>query len=164
MGWKGILVEGIPALYEKAKNRRPRSRVFNCALVPLGQENTEIEMVYGNLMSLVSGAQHSKQEEEAHIETAKRFDSAAGSYKVNVMGRTLSSILDECRTPQIDFLSLDVEGFEAPVLQGIDFDRHAPTFLCIEARYREEVESIIFPRYETVEALTDMDVLYRRRS
>lgn len=163
LGWRGIMVEGIPQLFEKAQSRRPGARVFNCALVPFGQENTEIEMVYGNLMSVVTGAQKSSEEEADHIETAKQFDPAAGSFKVKVRGRTLTSLLDECAIRKIDFLSLDVEGFEAPVLQGIDFERHRPTYLCIEARYRADIEKVISPYYDAVEDLTEMDVLYRSK-
>ena len=164
LGWRGIMVEGIPQLYAKAKKRRPHSQVFNCALVPFGHENTEIEMVYGNLMSVVTGAQKSAAEEAEHIESAKQFDPAAGSFKVKVPGRTLSSILDECGVAKIDFLSLDVEGFEAPVLSGIDFERYRPTYLCIEARYREDIEKVIAPYYDAVEELTGMDVLYKSRT
>lgn len=161
LGWQGILVEGIPELFEKARRRRPCSRVFNCALGPVEQEGNEVEMVYGNLMSLVKGAMGNDEADSQHISYAKQHDSASGSYNIKVPVRTLTSILDECEVSRIDFLSLDVEGFEGPVLRGIDFKRHRPEFICIEARKRAEVEAILCPFYDTVEQLTDLDVLYR---
>src|SRR4051812_7716391 len=32
-GWRGVLVEAIPALYRNAVDERPDARVFHCALV-----------------------------------------------------------------------------------------------------------------------------------
>ena len=59
-----------------------------------------------------------------------------------------------------DFLSLDVEGFELGVLKGIDFDSHRPTFMLIEARYRDEIDSFLKPLYKPVAQLSHHDVLY----
>jgi FkbM family methyltransferase len=163
LGWRGILVEGIPALFHEAQRRRRRSRVFNCALVPFEQEGSEVEMVYGNLMSLVKGAMGNDEADAQFISSAKEHDSASGSYTIKVPGRPLTSILDECDVSHVDFLSLDVEGFEGPVLRGIDFNRHRPEFICVEARKRADVEAILSPFYDVVEQLTSLDVLYRAR-
>ena len=67
----------------------------------------------------------------------------------------------------IDFLSLDLEGFEAPALRGLDLDRHRPGWMLIEVAGgggRGAVEAVIGEHYEAVEELTEADVLYRRRS
>jgi FkbM family methyltransferase len=162
LDWRGILIEGIPALFEKARRRRPRSRVFNCALGPF-ETGEQVEMVYGNLFSLVKGAMGNDEADASHIVDAKLHDPASGSYKIAVPGRTLTSILDECGVSTVDFFSLDVEGFEGPVLQGLDFNRYRPDFICVEARKRAEVEAILLPHYTVVEQLTSMDVLYQAR-
>ena len=78
--------------------------------------------------------------------------------------RTLTSILDQHRVRRIDLLSLDVEGYELSVLRGLDFDRHAPRYLLVEARYREEIDAFLAPRYDTVAELGYRDVLYRLKS
>jgi FkbM family methyltransferase len=163
LGWRGILVEGIPELFKKARQERRYSRVFNCALGPFDQDGHEVEMVYGNLMSLVKGAMGDPEADAQHICEAKQHDPASGSYNIKAPVRSLTSILDECGAPSIDFLSLDVEGYEGPVLRGIDFKRHKPEFICVEARKRPEVEAILLPFYTVVEQLTTMDVLYRRK-
>jgi len=162
-GWRGILIEGIPKLYAMAQRRRRESRVFNCALVPFEEEGKEIEMIYGNLMSLVVGAMGSDKADQNHIRQAQQFDRSSGSYRIKIIGRTLSSILDECEVSQIDLLSLDVEGFEAPVLRGVDFQRHRPEYICVEARHRSDVDTVLRPYYSMVEQLTEMDVLYRAK-
>jgi FkbM family methyltransferase len=163
-GWRGLLVEPIPALFEKAQACRRRSHVVNCALVPFSRENEMIELTYGNLMSLVTGAMGDPAAEANHIEKARLHDNEAGAYRVAVRGRSLTALIDEAKLPRVDFLSLDVEGFEAEVLRGLDFSRHSPTYLCIEARDRREVEAVLGDRYEPVENLTRLDVLYRKRS
>jgi FkbM family methyltransferase len=163
LGWRGILVEGIPDLFKKAKQQRPNSRVFNCALASFEQEGAEMEMVYGNLMSLVKGAMDSVEADEQHILSAAQHDHAAGSYSVKIPARTLTSILDECKVSHIDFFSLDVEGFEGPVLRGIDFSRYRPEYICVEARRRAEVETILSPFYNMAEQLSSMDILDRAK-
>jgi Methyltransferase FkbM domain len=73
-------------------------------------------------------------------------------------------LVDERGLTRIDFLSLDVEGYEDHVLKGVDFSRHPPTYICVEARHRSAVEQVLLTNYTVVEQLTDMDVLYRVRT
>lgn len=160
-GWRGILVEAIPVLFQKARSRRPNSKVFNCALVPPERAGEEVSLTYGNLMSVVDGAMGNPDADAAHIARAKQHDPSAGSFKVSVPGRTLSSVIAESGFEKIDFLSLDVEGFETQVLQGLDFSRHRPTWICVEARFPDEVHALLGTHYEMVEQLTRLDRLYR---
>jgi hypothetical protein len=62
-------------------------------------------------------------------------------------------------------MSLDVEGFEAQVLAGLDFDRHAPRYLLVEQRDRAcsaAVAQLLAGRYRRCEQLSPHDVLYAR--
>jgi hypothetical protein len=84
-----------------------------------------------------------------------------------VPARTLSSLLDEMDAPEVDLLSLDVEGHEPQALRGLDLDRHAPRFVLVEihdmATGREPIEAILGHRYVAVEQLSPVDMLYARR-
>ena len=77
-------------------------------------------------------------------------------WEVEVPARTLSSILDEVAAPDVDLLSLDVEGFEAEVVKGLDLERHRPRYLLVEvlegAASRERLEEVLGDRYTAVEA------------
>jgi FkbM family methyltransferase len=165
-GWTGVLVEPIPELYRVCVTERPRSRVFQCALVPPGYPEQRISMRYGGLMSLVAGAQESEEAEEAHARAGSQFDWDR-YYEVEVPVRTLSSVLDEAGVSEIDLLSLDVEGFEPEALAGLDLERHAPKFLLVEMldreRTRARIEELLGPAYELAGELSPYDVLYRRK-
>jgi FkbM family methyltransferase len=163
-GWSGLLVEAVPALCALAAVERPRSRVVNCALVASDDPRSDVEIRYGGLRSVVAGAHGSEDHDRAWVDPA--FDLGLEEpYTVTVAARTLSSLLDEVHAPEIDLLSLDVEGYEPEVLAGLDLDRHAPRLAVIEVideQARERVEAVLGARYVAVERLSPFDVLYAR--
>jgi len=69
--------------------------------------------------------------------------------------KTLTSILDACGAPrEIDFLSLDVEGAEDSVLNGLDFDKYKFHLVCIEAELHSEAIKLLRKNnYEVLENL-----------
>ena len=163
--WTGILVEGIPALYEKCVLERPKAQVFNCALVENGFPESHVTMKYANLMSLVQGAQKSDHAEENHVnkwlEREQKKKTNSKSYEIQVPARTLTSILDECQVDGIDFFSLDVEGYELNVLKGLDLNKYRPKYMLIEARYKAEIAAYISEYYEEIDQLSHHDFLYK---
>ena len=113
--WKGILIEPSPAAFELCKKNRPNSTCFNYACV----SNTFTEQyIYGDftgcLMSSVNGERKNKP----------------ATIKVPV--RTLESILDEIKPSEIDILSLDTEGYELNILEGLNLKKYRPQYLLIE--------------------------------
>jgi FkbM family methyltransferase len=52
--------------------------------------------------------------------------------RVKVPTTTLDRILADHHVERFDFLSIDVEGAELAVLQGLDLHRHHPSLICIE--------------------------------
>src|SRR5271167_2003545 len=54
LGWRGVLIEPIPYLFEACVRNRLLAKVFNYACVPFGQEGS-IEMISMGLMSTIKG-------------------------------------------------------------------------------------------------------------
>ena len=162
-GWRGILVEGIPSLYERCKKNREKSIVFNCALVSDSYHGQFITMHYANLMSVVQGARASFEGDNEYIKTALEIQKLENTYSAKVPVRTLTSIFDQCGVGKIDLFSLDVEGYELDVLKGLAFNRYRPKYMCIEAWNRKEIEDYILPYYDVIEDLTERDILYKAK-
>lgn len=160
--WTGLLVEPLPELAKRCERNRPDCKVVNTALVPFDFPAKTIEMHACNLMSLVKGAMKSAEADLEHIERGCQVQSIE-AYDIEVPATPLSDLLDRLRIPHVDFVSLDVEGFELSVLQGIDFDRHAPKWMLIEARFRDEIDQFLSAYYEVVDELSHHDILYRRK-
>jgi FkbM family methyltransferase len=159
-GWRGLLVEPMPELAAEARLSRPAATVVQCALVASEEPGGRLRMRFGDLMSMADGARESDW---------PRLGTVLGwrdSYELDVDARTLSSLLDEIGAPEVDLLSLDVEGFEGPALQGLDLDRHAPRHVLVEIhdrdRDRPPVDAVLSGRYVEHGWLSPLDLLYVR--
>jgi FkbM family methyltransferase len=160
-GWRGILVEPMQELYEACRDERPDATVIRAALVPSDFDGDTVRMRFADLMSTVS---------DLHEDAARtELGTIAGwrdPYEADVPARTLSSILDEVGAPEIDVLSLDVEGYEPSVLRGLDLERHAPRWVLVEVHDlvagRPPIEAVLGDRYTLHGQLSPLDLLYRR--
>jgi FkbM family methyltransferase len=159
-GWRGVLVEPLREPFERCRRERPRSQVFQCALVPADYGAPTVTIHDAGLMSLLDGAQKSPEADAAHCRRgAEVQEIVVGA--AEVPARTLSSVLDEAGATRIDLLSLDVEGYELQVLRGLDLARHRPVHILVEARFREEIVDHLRPLYEPIAELSHHDVLFR---
>jgi FkbM family methyltransferase len=121
-GWTGVLVEPMRELAREARRNRPRARVVECALVSFDHGDDYVDMHFGDLFSNVD-------RDDGGNDTWAANGLALGwrdPRSERVPARPLSSVLDEARADRIDLLSLDVEGYEAEVLRGLDLSLHAP--------------------------------------
>jgi len=88
---------------------------------------------------------------------------------VKVPSVTLDQLLRAQGIEKVDFVSLDIEGFEPEALEGFDIERYRPDLLCVEiqAYTRDRVLSYFAARgYEVIQPYAEVDPvnLYFRRS
>lgn len=132
VGWKGLLVEGIPERCEQCRARRKRSRVVHAALSRPGAPPT-VEFVvtedaygvtedaYGGMLSHVRGTTGPAAQEAAKMQRRH----------VSVPVTTMDALLEGHSGP-IDFAVIDVEGGEVDLLEGFDLARWKPRVMMIE--------------------------------
>jgi FkbM family methyltransferase len=173
-GWKGLLVEPIPELARHCRANRPGAVVEQAALVAAGFPSDRVRMTYCNRSSIVEGGRGSPEADRAWVERCRNLPDQEGvrPYSLLVPARTLSSLLEQHRIERVDFLSLDLEGYEANALRGLDLERHRPALILVEvSRERRAIDEVLSPWYAQVAELSDhrehdppwYDVLYRAR-
>ena len=118
-GWHGMCIEAHAGYIELLRRNRPDSIICHCAA---GETDAQDVTFFANSRGSLSTIDPSK-EAEFREKYAKDF---TGFEPQTVAMRRLDSLFDEYQVPQIDILSLDVEGYEVPALKGLDFRRYSP--------------------------------------
>lgn len=167
-GWTGLLIEPVPELAARCRINRPRCMVESCALVASEAESRNISIKYLGLMSQISDLHDTPSDKHHHDNVVSGFVAHGGRpYTVEVPARTLSSVLDSHHVSHIDLFSLDVEGYEAQVLAGIDFQRHRPEHLLVEVRNEISIRKLLDPYYNILSVLNTTteyaDILFAAR-
>jgi FkbM family methyltransferase len=129
--WNGINVEPNKSLFEMLEFDRPRDINFN---IGISNKNGTLEFTEYNGDGLSTFSQATKKEYESSKDTFYHdYAQVVGSYQVEV--KTLSEILNEASPEHINFMKIDVEGFEYEVLEGNDWEKYRPEVICIEVNH-----------------------------
>ena len=152
-GWSGLLVEPCVQAFNKCKtirSKNPNNVIIHGALVGSNDVKTiegdftasDNGVDYGSLMNSVGGTRRGQESRPM----------------ISVPAFTLSSLHQQYKLPNIDFMSLDVEGYEAEVLKGIDLSADwSPKVFLIELYNHEKqtVFNLLDPHYHNVGNFTN---------
>jgi len=140
LNWRGVLVEGHPALYRKMQKNRPSAVNLNMAVC------SQRKLINYTLnASPVSGAVEFMPESfKSHWRSLLRVDNT-----IEVFCGPLGHQLCLLGIVNIDFFSLDVEGAEWQVLQTLDFNLLNVHVLLVEADRHDTEKNERVRRYMT---------------
>jgi FkbM family methyltransferase len=122
-GCRGVCVEADPTLIAALERARPRDLCVNAGV---GRESGGVMPFYVMRPSTLSTFSRD------YTERLTAFEGHTVERVVDIPVLSLEEVIRRhCpRTP--DFVSLDVEGMDLTVLQGVDFTRVRPPVVCVE--------------------------------
>ena len=149
LGWIGILIEPQKNVFKELRKNRSKKNFFeNCALKSFTQSNFKV--LYADPSDTL--ITRSSKNSERYVK------------KLKVKAKTLHSILQRNRAPsRIDFFSLDVEGDELNVLNGINFKKYIFSNILIETLQFPKINLFLKKRgYVFKKKLSDGDYLFQK--
>lgn len=141
MGWKGMCVEAHAGFIELLEKNRPGSIICHCAAAERDEEDVTF---YANARGSLSTLDKTQEQR-----WQKEFNSYfSGFQEQKVPMRRLDTLLKAFNIREIDFISIDVEGYEVEVLKGIDLNKFRPRVFVIESdtgEHKKHTEAILLP-------------------
>jgi FkbM family methyltransferase len=152
LGWKGIAFEPNPPAYAALRRTRSCQAIQGCAYNRDGEvkflalaekdqrRRTQDILRPPNLSSLALDPHHGAvmlSGIREHIDNMPRVDQASELWNleqevVTVPCHRIDRVLEDAGIKTVDYLSVDVEGAELQVLQGVDFSRFRINVIGVE--------------------------------
>lgn len=138
-GWRGINIEANPDQIQKIKDYRPGDIVLNIAISDVNEELSYYRFDKPALNSF-------------NIQHVDAWANREGFNQVDILKvktRLLSDVLDEYLPAgtKIDFMSVDVEGWDLKVLCSNNWDKYRPVLLLVEFELNLEAKLIDSPLF-----------------
>lgn len=140
LGWRGMLIEPHPMYYPKIVENRPNPNVIKLN-VAAGDRDEIVTFLsvscpteHTGMLSGIDKAYDLRHKARIQREV-QMYGGRVDETIVNV--RKTQSIFDEYNVTYIDYLSIDVEGSEKQVLNGINFDKTFIHVLTVEDNYND---------------------------
>lgn len=125
LGWKGILIEPSSEACKKCLEYRKATVVWGALVSSNYKEN----QIYGDFFFDGNEGKGAWSSINRNRDSSKKM--------VYVPAITLSNVLRAFSIKKVDFLSLDVEGYELNALKGLDFDEFDVKYILVEVNTRD---------------------------
>ena len=132
-GWKGICIEATPYRIQDLKNNRPNAICIETAV--FSESNLELDFTTTpiDILNVIT----------EYAEIAVDFLNQNGQI-IKVRTKTLTDILIENNAPEnIDYLSIDTNGSDFKVLEGLDFTKYKFNVITVKNSSVVERQDII---------------------
>ena len=158
--WRGMLIEPSEKFNLLKKNRSKKNIFSNAACCSFKNRGKNIEFIYYDLMTIALNIKNDVNLKK-HKMNAKKFSN--NNYEFIKKGLPLNDLLAVNNAPKIiDLFSLDVEGVELEVLQGINHGVYKFKYLLIEVRNFNLINSFLLKKnYKLLTKFTKKDYLYK---
>jgi FkbM family methyltransferase len=123
LGWTGLAVDALGEFRAAWQRKRPGSRFFNFLV---SDHSDSVEAFYRSELRGTSSAEKEKMKGPGGKDV--KFE------ELRVPTITLTKLLEQQGVARIDFLSMDIEGFEPLALAGFDIERFRPALACVEVK------------------------------
>lgn len=164
-GWQGLLVEPDSSNYSRMLITRGKQTCkVEGACVPFDFGEDFVELEYSNLMTVARSLDLDLKDVEAHLDNGRKWLFKGSSQrKFHAKAYKLQDLLIRCGAPKvIDFFSLDVEGAELAVLQGVDLTEFQFKNLMVETRSPDRVSDYLAPYgYTLDQKMSSHDYLFK---
>ena len=126
-GGNGICIE--PNISFKKMYQRQRSRDILLSIGITGGSTTELPYY------IMDWHEFNTFDENQAKDVEKQYAGKNNiKQKITLPIVNINEILSKYSKQKIDFLNLDVEGFDLNILESFDFDKYAPSVICVEMK------------------------------
>jgi FkbM family methyltransferase len=122
LGWSGLNIEPNRQLFDRLAADRPRDVNLDCGVGAIAAEAQFFEPDVGELSSF-----------DSRVQQSAKLNGTPGSIRTVAVVPLTDLLKLHCDGRAIDFLKIDVEGWEAEVLEGLDLKQYRPIVILIEA-------------------------------
>lgn len=128
-GWKATLVEPAPKAFEQLKELHKDNPSVHCINAAIGNENT--------IVAFYDSSTHLGKGDTSLLSTAskKDYDKWKGSTefeKIKVSMITFDKMMEESPYKTFEFISIDCEGYDLPILRQMNLMELGVRVICIE--------------------------------
>jgi len=161
--WTGICIEANPKVYtDLVRNRKCLN--LNCCVSNIGGTSVDFLQLSGYTEMLSGIVSTYDQRHLARIDRELAYH--GGTKKVlQIPQRTLGEICEEHGITSIDYLSIDTEGCEYQIIQGLNLSQIQVELIDVENNYPDTfivIDSHLKGAGYTVATVIGQDVIYRK--
>ena len=144
-GWRGINIDANEFSIDLFNFIRPEDENFNIAI----SDKSEKIVFYSSKKNDPQSTADKKFLKYDYIDKNRKYE------KKEIEAKTLNDVLKNSKYngQEIDFLNIDVQGYDYKVLKSLDFKLYKPKYICIEIQYineKEIMDFLIYNKYQKI--------------